>query len=83
MIPGRSVGSGTIAEGYLELRGTRYVFRVTRIDGIRFGREVTCVIYNGENISAGSPNQINRLELSGLDFRLSGSGRLDLRTSPE
>lgn len=83
MIPGRSGGAGNLAEGYLELQGTHYVFRGTRNDGVRFGCKVTKVICDGQDISATTEDQINRLDVAGLDFRLSPSGRLDLRTPPE
>lgn len=80
MIPGKSRGAGKFAEGSATLHESYYLVDGTRRDGARFGSKVTEVIFEGEDISPGTPNQINYFDLSGLEFRLSEQ-RLDLRRS--
>lgn len=78
MIPGKSQGAGTFVEGTIELRGEQYLLDATRTDGVRYGTRLTELIIEGEVFSPGTPNQINSMELAGLEFRLSDR-RLDLR----
>ena len=82
MIAGKNEGAGTIAEGIIELCGEQYLIDVTRKDGYRYGTIVTELIIEGEDFSPGTANQINSMDLTGLDFRLSGS-RLDLRRTKQ
>lgn len=78
MSPGKSQGVGRFAEGTIELRGEHYVLDGTRTDGRRYGSMITEMIFEGEDYSPRTKNQLNRLDVSGLEFRLS-EFRLDLR----
>ena len=76
---GRQSGAGTFAEGKLVLHGDSYDLLATSSEGIRFRVDVTSVMFELSDISPGTINQVNSLDLSGLDFRLTSTGHLDLR----
>ena len=82
MIAGRSNGAGTFAAGELKLTGDVYRLTGTRSDGVRFGTRVTDVVYEGKQLSPGTSSQVNCLDLTGHDFRLS-KDRLDLRRASD